>query len=168
MGVRVFLSHSVDKVDRPLLDHVEKECSNLGIGLYLAEREFSLTTVSEKLRGAIRTSDCLVVLLTASGLASSWVNQEIAIANEMSKPIIPLVEEGVEAPGLIRERDQIRFSREGFSEAFERATRFIGTLRSQPPTSTAKDDNADFLLGMTVGAAIVVLVVLLVLAFSKE
>jgi hypothetical protein len=168
MGVRVFLSYSVAPADRPLLDHVEKECSNLGIGLYLAEREFSPTTVSEKLRGAIRTSDCVVVLLTASGSASSWVNQEIAIANEMSKPIVPLLEEGVEAPGLIRERDQIRFSREGFSEAFDRATRFIGSLRGQPSEPAESSDNTDLLVGIAIGAVIVVLVVLIVLAFSRE
>ena len=168
MGVQVFLSHSVAASDRPLLDHVERECAQLGIGLYLAEREFSPTSVTEKIRGAIRGSDCLVVLLTTSGNASSWVNQEIAIASEMSKPIVPLLEDGVDPPGLIRERDQIRFNRTRFSEAFGRVTRFLESLRGARSASDTEENYDQILLGIAIGAAVTAIVILLVLAFSKE
>jgi hypothetical protein len=168
MGARLFLSHSVAEPDRPLLEHIEKECAQLGISLYLAEREFSPTTVTEKLRGAIQSSDCVVVLLTASGTMSAWVNQKIAIANEMSKPIVPLLEENVEAPGMIRERDQIRFSRTMFADAFERVTRYISSLKREPSGDSPVVDYDDLLLGMAIGAAIVAVVVIVILAFSRN
>jgi hypothetical protein len=168
MVARIFLSHSIETVDRPLLDHVDQSCAELGIELYLAEREFSPTTVTEKLRNAIRSSDCVVVLLTASGTHSAWVNQEIAIANELAKPIVPLLEEGVDPPGLIKERDQIRFRRDSFSDAFERATRFIQSLGSRTAATPQSESRDDFLIGLTLGLTIAVVVLLIFVAWSKK
>lgn len=168
MSSQVFLSHSVASADKPLLEHVEHECAQLGIELYLAEREFAPTTVTDKIRGAIQSSDCVIVLLTAAGKASSWVNQEIAIANEMEKPIVPLLEEGVEAPGLIRERDQIRYRRGSFKDAFDRAVRFIGTLREKSTQASPPSEGDAFFAGVIVGAAIVVVIGLVLLALSEQ
>jgi len=169
MPTQAFLSHSVSPTDRPLLDHVESQCATLGIDLYLAEREFAPSSLTEKIREAIGDSDCVIVLLTTSGASSSWVNQEIAIANELAKPIVPLLEEGVDPPGLIRERDQIRFDRSRFAEAFDRATRFIGKLRApRPEQAEEPKDNTDLLLGIAIGATIVAVIVLLIVAMSKE
>lgn len=164
-----FVSHSVSPVDRPLLDHVESECREIGFELYLAEREFAPETVTQKIRGAISTSDCVIVLLTESGASSSWVNQEIAIAHEMSKPIIPLLEEGVKAPGLIAERDQIRFTRSSFGESFTRVRRYLHS-RTPPPApslSTLPDDN-DLAIGIAIGFTFAIVLVVMVYAMTRQ
>jgi hypothetical protein len=125
MDGRVFISHRTNKGDAILLRAIMKGCREAGLAPYLAEREFSPTSVTEKLRSAIRDCDFLVALLTEGGAVSVWVNQELAIGNEMGKTIIPLLEAGTDPPGFIRERDQIRFERVLFDEALSRAVGFM-------------------------------------------
>ncbi len=164
VSVRVFLSHSVSEKDRPLLQRLESEWRESGIEVYLAEREFAPTGPTEKVRGAMTRSDVVVVLLTESGSSSSWVAVEIGLAIEQSKPIIPLVEEGVDPPGPIRERDQIRFNRQRPEEAIGRATRFIESFR---PTTTEPDVDP-FIAGVIVGAVITAFIVLLIVALARK
>jgi hypothetical protein len=161
----VFLSHSVNKRDLPILSRLDRAWREAGAEVYLAEREFSPTTVTEKVRGAIARSDVVVVLLTATGTASSWVNAEVGIALELAKPIVPFVEEGVEPPGPIRDRNQIRFSRKNPEEAISRATSFLESLKRP---ESAVHDGDDFAAGLVVGVVLAVVVVLLIVALTRQ
>lgn len=168
------MSHSVSPEDRALLDQVEAELGSIGVSLYLAERAFAPTSVTEKIKGAIQSSDFVVVLLTKAGASSSYVNQEIAIAETLAKPIIPLLEEGVAPPGIIGERDQIRFSRGSFRAAFGRVTDYVRKNFPAPeekveaPAPAVSDKTDDLLLGIGIGLAIAAVVILLVWALTRE
>jgi hypothetical protein len=158
MQLNVFLSHSVNERDRPILTRLESEWRRAGAEVYLAEREFAPTTVSQK-------ADVVVVLLTQAGTASSWVSAEVGIALELAKPIVPFVEEGVDPTGPIRERDQIRFNRRNPEEAIARTTRFLESLK-QP--SAHADTGDEFAAGLMVGILLAAVVVLLIVALAQD
>jgi len=126
MGFNVFVSHSVSREDHPLLAELGERARSIGIDLYLAERDAQPgTQLSTKVRNSILRADLVFALLTQEGAASAWVNQEIGVAHELRKRIVPMVEEGVKAPGMIAEMEQIRFNRGRSSEAFDRVARFL-------------------------------------------
>jgi hypothetical protein len=164
----VFLSHSVGAADQPILARLDAEFQNLGVGVYVAEREFSPTTPTVKIRDAIASSQVVVVLLTSAGTSSAWVNTEVGIALEQGKPIVPLVEEGVEPKGPIKERDQIRFSRDHLEDAVERVTRFIKAVREQAASTEPPSQEEDFAAGVAVGAIVMLVVVLIVVALASR
>jgi hypothetical protein len=122
---QVFISHSTSEADAPLVGALEAACNAVGLVPYLAGREFAPSSVADKLRAALVASDYLMAVLTPASVVSPWVNQELAMARELEKPIIPLLEQGTPAPGFISGRDQIRFSREDFGAAVKRAVEYI-------------------------------------------
>lgn len=74
-------------------------------------------TPEQRIRFGISRSDCMAILLTAEGAMSSQVNQEIGLAAGNNCLIIPLAEEGVGLPVLIRHMHPIRFSGDNFADA---------------------------------------------------
>ncbi|TGC09363.1 toll/interleukin-1 receptor domain-containing protein [Methanolobus halotolerans] len=71
----------------------------------------------QQIHFGISRSDCMIVLLTEEGARSPQVNQEIGLAKGNNCLLIPLVDEGVELPVLIRHVHPIRFSDDRFSDA---------------------------------------------------
>jgi hypothetical protein len=128
---QVFISHSTATNDSALVGELDAACNSVGLIPYLAGREFASSSVTEKLHAAITASDYFVAILTPDAVASPWVNQELVMAKELGKPIIPLLERDTPAPGFIGERDQIRFAREEFGLATKRAIDFILKAKSE-------------------------------------
>lgn len=71
----------------------------------------------QRIRFGISRSDCIVILLTAKGSMSSQLNQEIGLAAGSNCLIVPLAEEGVLLPVLIRHLHPIRFSADNFADS---------------------------------------------------
>jgi hypothetical protein len=70
-----------------------------GMEVYLAEHDVQAgESLAMNVRSAIRRSDAIVVLLTKSGAASAYVHQEVGVAVEAGKLVIPIVETGVATP----------------------------------------------------------------------
>ncbi len=99
MTYKVFLSHSTR--DRGLVIALANLFSKLGVEVSVAE--WSLTPgerLDKKVFTEIDQSDCMVVLLTGKGMRSNWVHQEIGYALKSNKPLIPLVEKGINSKDL--------------------------------------------------------------------
>ena len=79
--------------------------------------EAAYISPEQRIRFGISRSDCVVILLTKEGARSSQVNQEIGLAAGNSCLMIPLAEEGVELPVLIRHLHPIRFADANFADA---------------------------------------------------
>jgi hypothetical protein len=165
MTFTIFLSHSTGETDRSLFDRVRHELKDADVEVYIAEREFAPATPSEKLKAAMARSGVVVVLMTKTGEFSSWVHTEIGMAIQASKPIVPLVEEGLDPTGPLRERDQIRFDRHHPEDALERVVRFI---RSMKQPSEPRPNLDPFVTGFVVGATLAFFVILLILAVASE
>lgn len=156
MAFQIFVSHSVSPEDNLVLAELEKTCRALGIGLYVAERDPQPgTQLSLKVREGISHADLVLVLLTQGGAASAWVNQEIGLAASLQKQIVPLLEEGVEPPGLVAELEYVRFHRERSGDAFNRLTEFLARKKTDKEFWTA--------VAVIVGVAAAVLFALLLL-----
>lgn len=108
---QVFVSHKTDEL--PLLEGLVNALNQVGISVYIAERSPwpGNYLYDQKIIPAIATSDCMLVLWTSNSASSPDVNQEIGIARSHNKPIVALVEEGVQIKGLLVGREVVYFDR---------------------------------------------------------
>lgn len=101
MAYKVFISHSTS--DQGMVISLANLLSKYGVKVFVAEWYLTpgerLTT---KVFNQIKNSDCVIVLLTRNGIRSNWVQQEIGYALNSVKPLIPLVERGVDPKDLGR------------------------------------------------------------------
>ncbi|OGF58613.1 MAG: hypothetical protein A2Y62_16705 [Candidatus Fischerbacteria bacterium RBG_13_37_8] len=81
--------------------------SKFGIEVFVAEWQLSPgENISNKVLRNIDKADCMVVLLTAHGIRSNWVQQEVGYALRKKKwregkyVIIPLIEKGIDKNSL--------------------------------------------------------------------
>lgn len=96
MAYSVFLSHS--STDSKWVRWIKDNAQNAGIAVYLYEHDPQPgNLIAHKVRTAIQQCDALVVLLTASGQSSAYVQQEVGAAKMANKLIIPLVQPGINA-----------------------------------------------------------------------
>ncbi len=113
MGLSVFFSHNMQ--DKELVDSLKAEAKQGDIDIYTFDGDVQAGEyVDKKIRERIGASDALVVLLSAQGVASPYVQQEIGVALALGKPVVPLVEKGVEIHRLamLQGREVIFFERE--------------------------------------------------------
>jgi|SRR5579883_3453 len=97
--LEVFVSHATK--DEAHVALVRQQMEALGISVYLAEHDPQPGTVlAEKVREAIHRSHAVVVLITTASINSAYVQQEVGIAHECGKPIIPVVEKGIDTRQL--------------------------------------------------------------------
>jgi nucleoside 2-deoxyribosyltransferase len=55
--------------------------------------------ITDKVKNLLQQTDCVIAFLTKAGVESGWVQQEIGYSLD-KKPIIPIVESGIEASQL--------------------------------------------------------------------
>ncbi|GAH39888.1 unnamed protein product, partial [marine sediment metagenome] len=92
MPYKLFLSHSTK--DKVLIKWFYRRYTKAGYKVIIASKERPLRYpgyLPEKIKKLIRSCDCVIVLLTKNGIASSWVNQEVGYTLE-KKPLITIVD----------------------------------------------------------------------------
>lgn len=95
MAYTVFLSHSGS--DLSLVRAIQSAAVSTGMQVYAFEDDLMPgADLPEKLRQRVRQSQAVVALLTAEGAASPAVNQEIGMAVEANKLVIPIIEDRVD------------------------------------------------------------------------
>ncbi|MDB4914950.1 MAG: hypothetical protein JWM95_2594 [Gemmatimonadetes bacterium] len=95
MATSVFLSHSASDID--LVRKVERHAEPLDVQTYVFEDDAQPgVPIAAKLQERIRTSDAVIVLLTKASQHRPSVHAEIGIARALGKPIIPVIEVGVD------------------------------------------------------------------------
>lgn len=110
MSYKVFFSHSAS--DGAWAKWIAGQAQLVGIEVYLYEHDPQPGfPIAAKVQQRIRNSDALVVLLTPSGQASPYVQQEVGYAEAAGRLIIPLVWPGVESRSLamLQGREYIPF-----------------------------------------------------------
>ena len=118
---QVFVSHKTDELY--ILQSLVDALAQVGIGVYIAERTPwpGAYLYDDKIIPAITKSDCVLVLLTSTSATSPDINQEIGIAQNNNKPIVALVENGVQLKGLLVGREVSYFDRHDPVPAFQSA-----------------------------------------------
>ena len=127
VGFKVFISHSVE--DQWIVYELSKLLKLNGVDAVVAEWIFAPSyPIPDKVARLIDESDCVLVLLTRNGVRSEWVHSEVGYAWGAGKPIILVVEEGVEIKGPLEGRECIPFSRDNPQDAVNRAVHYLKTL----------------------------------------
>ena len=130
MAYRVFISHSVQ--DQGLVISLANLLSKFGVDVSVAE--WYLTPgerLDEKVFEQIKKSDCIVALLTRNGMRSSWVQQEIGFSLQQGKPVIPMVEKGIEPKDLaaLQGREYIEYDRYQYQQALSKLSTYVKSLK---------------------------------------
>jgi hypothetical protein len=130
MAYKVFISHSTH--DQGLVINLAKLLQGLGLEVSVAEWYLSPgERLDAKIRRQIKASDCFIVLLTRHGMRSPWVQQEIGIALEANKVIIPIVERGTDpqALGALQEREYIEYDPLFPGQALVSVMKYVNSLK---------------------------------------
>lgn len=111
---KVFLSY--DTIDREIVERIALCLQRIGIVALLADRSVEAgTEIPDKIASHINDSNCFVAILTSSGIASQWVNQEIGYAyafrNSRNLLIVPVVESGLQIKGFLQAFEYIPLNR---------------------------------------------------------
>jgi nucleoside 2-deoxyribosyltransferase len=87
--------------------------------------------LDKKVLPQIKKADCTVVLLTKNGIRSNWVKQEIGYAIKTGRPLIPLVEEGVEPKDLaaLQGREYIEYNPFQPQQALIKTSTYVKSLK---------------------------------------
>ncbi|MDL1973161.1 MAG: toll/interleukin-1 receptor domain-containing protein [Deltaproteobacteria bacterium] len=130
MAYRVFISHSTR--DHGLVIALANLLSKFGVEVFVAE--WYLTPgepLDKKVFQQIDRADCVVALLTRNGVRSNYVHQEIGYTIKAEKPLIPLVEKGIDPKNLaaLHGREYIEYNPLEPQEALIRASTYVKSLK---------------------------------------
>ena len=126
--LNVFVSFS--EANTWMVDSLERMADTLGVfRLYRFDHDPQPgVQLPAKVKDAIRRADLVLVLLTQAGNASTWVQQEIGIADASNRFIVPVVEKGVSVKGILEGREHIRLDPSEPASGLVRAARAMEKL----------------------------------------
>jgi hypothetical protein len=166
MKYTVFLSYS--SKDMNLVNSIRNELERAGINVYLAEEDLQLgKSLPEKIIRNIISANCMVVLLTDTGIRSQFVNQEIGVASANNKLIIPMVEKKVKnkVKGLLEGRELIIFDKHKRDNAIGRVRSYISDIKL---TIELKMEEREELLIFLAAVAFIVLFAIILYFASRR
>ncbi|MEW6003532.1 MAG: toll/interleukin-1 receptor domain-containing protein [Nitrospirota bacterium] len=130
MAYKVFISHSTR--DQRLVITLANILSKFGVDVSVAEWYLSPgQQLDKKIFEKIENSDCVIVLLTQNGIRSNWVQQEIGYALKSGKPLIPLVEKGINQKELasLQGKEYIEFDSYQPQQSLIKTSTFVKSLK---------------------------------------
>jgi nucleoside 2-deoxyribosyltransferase len=83
------------------------------------------TWLKQKVKGMISKSDIIIAVLTENGIRSEMVAWELETAYGLGKTVVPIIEDGVDVPGPLKEREYIRFSLTDIEVMFSSLSKFM-------------------------------------------
>lgn len=130
MVFTVFISHG--KGDVEIVKALYSTLKQSGINVYVAEfyPEPGLA-LSDKIVTYIESSDCFLVFLTQESIKSAWVQQEIGIAREAKRLIIPVVEKGVKVAGVLEGIEYIELDRKNLWNTIKAINEYTTYLKAR-------------------------------------
>jgi len=130
MAYKVFISHSTR--DQGLVISLSNLLSKFGVEVFVAEWYLAPgERLDKKVFDQIAKSDCVVVLLTRDGIRSNWVQQEIGYSLQGNKPVIPMVEKGIDPNNLaaLQGREYIEYDPYQYQEALIKLSAYVKSLK---------------------------------------
>lgn len=130
MAYKVFISHSTQ--DRGLVISLANLLSKFGLKVSVAEWYLAPgERIDKKVFGQIQRSDCVIALLTQNGIRSNWVEQEIGYSLHRNKPVIPIVEKGIDSKDLaaLHGREYIEYDPSQPQQALIKTSTYVKSLK---------------------------------------
>ncbi len=166
-SVKVFVSHSMDETGKKLLNDIRPYLPD-NVKLWVAdERPTPGRPVTEKIRSAIEECDAFLALLTDQAAMSQWVNQEIGIAHEKDKMIIPIRVKGVHVSGVLTGREWIEVDPSKPEKAWKALSFTLNNLVNEKRGLLEREENKKW--GMIlIGALALLGAAILAFLFSRK
>lgn len=130
MAYKVFISHSTR--DQGLVISLANLLSKFEVEVFVAEWYLAPgERLGKKVFEQIEMSDCVVALLTREGIRSNWVQQEIGYSLQRNKPIIPIVEKGIDQKDLaaLSGRDYIEYDPYQYQQVLIKLSTYVKSLK---------------------------------------
>lgn len=130
MAYKVFISHSTSDIG--LVTSLAHLLQKFGIDVFVANWYLSPgESLDKKVFDQIESSDCVVVLLTRNGIRSNWVQQEIGYSMQKNRPVIPIVEQGVDPSELaaLQGKEYIEYDPYQPQSALTKLSSFVNGLK---------------------------------------
>ena len=156
MLYKIFISYST--VDLPLVNKIKvalESKAGMGVTVYIAEYSaLPGVRLDEDIKRNLSTCDLFCVLWSRNAKDSGWVQQEIGIAEDRRRLIVPIVlDRDLPPPGFIQDRKFIP-AYEGTDNAIKRLMEIIAANASRKTLAIqeqkVKQRNAVTLLGLGV------------------
>jgi len=150
MNRKVFLSHSNNKKDREIVNLLKFAVGELE-SVYVAEEDLQpgRPLMSDKIKTQIQNCEDFMVLLTHNAVSSDPIRQEIKIARDAGKRIIPIVEDKVSVKDLdvLPEGiEYIRFNRKEISKMQNDIARSFKNLQWEKVPEKQTEQNKEIQL----------------------
>jgi hypothetical protein len=113
---------------------LQTHVAGVGIEIYLAEHDVRPgKELSSKVQQQIEACNAVIVLLTASGADSAYVQQEIGYALKSGNPVIPLVEHGlpVQKLAMLNGKEYIELDPDKPDAALRKASEYLQRLKGR-------------------------------------
>lgn len=167
MGYQVFLSYSTK--DKNLVLDIKNSLEKTNMSVYMAEEDLQPgTSLPSKILRNIKSSDCMVVLLTDMGNRSQFVHQEIGAARMADKLVIPVVEKKIERKtrALLAGLEYISFDKSKPQGAINKVVSYITHLKMKLELEVKKKE--DLITVITIVAFVVFIAIILYFAFRRK
>ena len=129
-GFPVFISHSANSEDRPIVLAFRTALRRKKFDPYIASFEVSPGhKLKDKVQANLERCRAVVVLFTPNAQRSEWVSFELGMASLLGKAIIPVVETGTDPPRSLAGIEYVRFDRETPGPTIDIVVRFLTKLR---------------------------------------
>lgn len=174
MLASVFVSHSVSEDEMPIVNRLASEFTGVGIQPYVAayHREPG-SDITAKVQSAISSSSAVVVVWTASGADSAWVNQEVGYALGRDLPVYALVEKDIEVKGMLHGVEYVELDRTNPGPALAHIARYVAHARTEGELAEARAKLAEAeesarQLELFAGAVVLVLILAVVILAARK
>ncbi len=138
MSLKVFFSHSMNASDLGIVYAVANQAKLYGIEPYIAELDVRPgTQLSEQIKTAIKSCDCLIAFLTHNGARRQWVRDEIVFAKGANVPVAPIVEKGVNIEGRLSGDEYIELDPNKPQVAISNALTYLQKLKTKKENQQA-------------------------------
>lgn len=126
--MKVFISHCTR--DMKIVSEFKKLVEDKGIEAYVATSDIRPGDVLwDKIEKNIRTSNCLVAILTKDGSMSGTLQNELGVAKASKIRIVPIVEEGVDPKGVLAGIEYVKLDKDHPDRTLEDAAAYLGKLK---------------------------------------
>lgn len=160
MADMIFISHC--EQDKEISDIIADRICQTGFLAYMAEKDPRPGTIlANKISNAIGNSRFIIVLISESSNESQYVQQEIGIAYEKSKTIIPISIDGAKPKGVLAGKEYIDFTKENLEQSMDKFQRVVESQK-------AEMNRNDFWGGIFLVGAVAGAVYLLMKTSEKE
>lgn len=133
MGYKVFLSHNVARDDYSLVAHITNSLTRHGVEVFVPEwyPRYIRETLNRFASAQIAASDLVLAIVTSPSSRSTKMAAEIGFALGKGKPVVALVEGGINTEGFLATAPRLEFTRLPLNSYYQAAEEVVEHVKKK-------------------------------------